>query len=80
VVFLSSSRSKIFSAQVDGSGESFQVGELRKIADVSLASNPGRDWDVTEDLSRFLINPATEASEIAPLSLVLNWDAALKDR
>jgi Tol biopolymer transport system component len=80
IVFLSISRSEIYSAQVDGGGETFRIVGLRKVADVSLATNPDRDWDVNEDLSRFLINPSGVGDEIAPLSLVLNWNAALADR
>ena len=80
IVYMSVSRSEIWSARVDGSSETFAVLDLRKLADVSLASNPGQDWDITEDLSRLLINPAGDATELAPLSLVLNWDAALENR
>jgi len=80
LVFISDTRTELYSARVDGSGETFRVGEVRKLADIQLASNAGRDWDITEDMSRILVNPANQVDSIAPLSLVLNWDAALDSR
>jgi hypothetical protein len=39
---------------------------------------PGVPYAVTADGSRFLVNTPTEASDPAPMNVVLNWPATLK--
>jgi hypothetical protein len=38
----------------------------------------GAQYDITADGKRFLVNIPVEQPEVAPLTLVQNWAAALK--
>jgi len=69
---------ELMSAEVEGSGDAFVVGKLSEL--FRWDRPPGFRWPYDVDVSgdRFLINRGGAATESAPLTLVLNWDAELE--
>jgi hypothetical protein len=61
---------------------SFEAGAPHALFDTRLsvsASNAAFEYDVTADGKRFLIaNPTTGTGPVPPLTVVVNWDAAVK--
>jgi Tol biopolymer transport system component len=67
----------LMAAEVDGTGSEFHVGSVKPLFRTHAVSNPAYAYDVTPDGQRFLIN-SLEAEESTPITLVVNWNAALK--
>jgi Tol biopolymer transport system component len=67
-------------AEVDGTSDTFSVGEVGAL--FSWAQTPAYGWPygVTGDGQRFLVNRSLTSTESAPLTLALNWDADLQVR
>ena len=77
-LFFAKVNGELYSAEVDGSGETFDVGEIQRLFSWNLA--PGFRWpyDVSSDGQRFLLNRGMAAAETDPMTVVLNWDAELE--
>jgi Tol biopolymer transport system component len=68
---------KLMAVEVKGSAR-FEAGVPKPLFDTRLGNLRGDQWfDVTTD-SRFLIPTLLEQSAVAPLTVVLNWQAGLK--
>jgi len=65
------------SAEVSAHGDTFEVGRTQPLFEVR-SQRPGNVFDVTPDGQRFLVNIASEAQSSAPMTLVVNWPAALR--
>jgi len=78
-IFLRTADGTLWAAAVDGSGDTFTVGEVSEL--FSWVRPPGfrSPYDVTNDGQRFLINRAVNANRAEPLAVVLNWDAELAE-
>jgi len=68
---------KLMVAEVNVRGETLEVGAARPLFEVR-PGGPGNLYDVTSDGQRFLVNMAVEQQTSAPLTLVQNWRADLK--
>jgi Tol biopolymer transport system component len=85
-IFYISLDNKLMAASVNGQSSAFQVGEVRPLFDthirtaVYLNYSSGRNYDVTADGQRFLINTVTEQAAPTPITVVLNWQAGLGAR
>jgi Tol biopolymer transport system component len=67
----------LMAATVNGQGQDFVVGTLRAL--FNLRPNAGRDpYDVSADGERFLVNTVVETAPPPPITLVVNWPAALR--
>ena len=65
-----------------GQGPAFEVGAERRLFETGAGGPgfPGFPYDVAPDGQRFLVNVLAEqtASAPAPITLVVNWPALLK--
>ena len=68
-------------AEVDGTGDTFRIGPIRKIGDFSVQSL-GFDFDLSGDGRRFLLASVQEeeglGSKMDPMTLVVGWTADLE--
>jgi hypothetical protein len=64
-------------ASVNGQGSSFVVNAVRPLFDVR-PGGPHWFYNVAPDGQHFLVNTAEEQTTSAPITLVVNWPAALK--
>ena len=62
-------------ASVAANGSRFEVGAVQRLFDVPMVDGYW-PYDVAQDGQRFLVN--TLESEVAPLTIVINWPAGLK--
>ncbi len=78
-LFFTNAGGDLYSAEIDGSGETFDVGAIKKLFSWNLA--PGFRWpyDVSSDGQKFLLNRGTAAAESDPMTVVLNWEAELEE-
>ena len=78
IVFINASWDTLVAADVVATGDTFEVGSISELFTVDLRGDKGRDWHVTPDGERFLLNmnPLFSAPE---LHLVVNWPAMLED-
>ena len=60
---------------VNGAGTTLEVGAVRSLTGVRLAQGTG--YDVTADGQRVLLATAGEQTTRSPITVVLNWQAAL---
>ncbi len=67
---------RLMVAEVSARGDTFQVGKTQVLFGITV-SRLGYIFDVTRDGQRFLVNNIAEAQDSAPLTLVVNWPAAL---
>ena len=77
-LFFAKVNGELYSAEVDGVGETFDVGEIQLLFSWNLA--PGFRWpyDVSSDGRRFLLNRGMAAAETDPMTVVLNWHTELE--
>jgi hypothetical protein len=67
-------------ATVDGRGEAFQVGAARPLFQTRVSGTAlGAPYDVSADGQRFLVNVADEDPTPEPITVVVNWTAALRN-
>jgi serine/threonine protein kinase len=80
-IFYLAPDSKLMVAAVNGQGSAFEVDAVRPLFDMRPVTNQRFMYDVSADGQRFLVNtPAEEGSSApAPITLVVNWPAALKN-
>jgi Tol biopolymer transport system component/aminoglycoside phosphotransferase (APT) family kinase protein len=67
-------------AEVNGTGDTFSVGEVGALFSWTQTPAYGWPYGVTGDGQRFLVNRSLSSTESAPLTLALNWDADLELR
>ncbi len=79
-LFFRAPNGSLWAVEVDGSGDSFVVGEMKEL--FSWVRPPGfrPSFDVGPDGKSFLINRAVDQGRAEPLTLVLNWDAELAEK
>jgi hypothetical protein len=58
----------------------FEKIVTRQLFQVDIKQAPGSPYAVAPDGSRFLINTPAEAGNPAPMVVVLNWPATLKQK
>ena len=75
-IFYRSPDYKLMAVSVNGKGFSFEVGTVRPLFDVR-PGGPFWFYDVALDGQHFLVNTADERTTSAPISLIVNWPAAL---
>jgi serine/threonine protein kinase/Tol biopolymer transport system component len=69
---------RLMAAAVDGRGQEFDVGSLRSLFAIRPNTTGRYPYDVSADGQRFLVNAVVEAAAQAPITLVVNWAAALR--
>ena len=73
----------LMAATVNGQGSAFEVGTVRALFEVRprlqayLGYGAGSNYDVSPDGQRFLVNAAVAGQTTAPITLIVNWAAAL---
>jgi serine/threonine protein kinase/Tol biopolymer transport system component len=80
IIFSGSVDRTFYAAAVTASGGTFSVGEVTRLFTPDMHSDVGRDWDVTADGERFLINASPEQGRVSALNLVVDWPLLLEDR
>jgi serine/threonine protein kinase/Tol biopolymer transport system component len=68
---------KLMAAAVTANGVGFKVDAVRPLFTVRPHVGQGV-YDVSQDDQHFLVNTVADQTDIAPLTLVVNWPAALK--
>ncbi len=77
-LFYLSPNNNVMAAEVDGKGNSFEVGRVQPLFTAHL-NRSASAYDVAPDGKRFVVNVAPE-EESLPLTLVVNWTARVKDK
>lgn len=78
-IYYLTSDNKIMAVEVGSRGDTFEVGAAKALFETRPQRN-GTAYDVTGDGQRFLVNTLLQAQTSAPLTLVVNWPAALKKK
>jgi hypothetical protein len=68
---------RLMVASVNGEGRDFEVGSVQALFDLHTAGARRYPFDVSADGQRFLVNTIVEAPSQPPITLVVNWTAAL---
>src|SRR6185503_18705708 len=68
---------RMMSAEIKSDG-AFDSVVTKPLFQIDIKRAPGYPYAVTPDGSRFLVNTSVEATNPAPMTLVLNWPATLK--
>jgi Tol biopolymer transport system component len=69
----------LVSVEVNARGDTFEVG-ASKVLFPTLPLRVGNAYDVTDDGQRFLVNLLQQEQSPEPMTLVVNWPAALKNK
>ncbi len=69
---------KMMAAEVTEKGSALQIGRVQSLFQARPAFGPSHAYDVAPDGRRFLIDTAVGEESAAPLTLVVNWTAALR--
>jgi eukaryotic-like serine/threonine-protein kinase len=82
-LFFHSPEEGLMSAAVDGRGTAFVVGEIRplfqpRIRNVGFGGSNAHNYDVTPDGQRFLVAVTEDSPVEPPITLLVNWPAALE--
>jgi Tol biopolymer transport system component len=82
-MFFVSPDRKLMAVSVDGRGAAFVVGEVKplfesRVRDLSFAGANAVNFDVTPDGQRFLIAVTESSVNETPLTVLVNWSAALR--
>ena len=83
-IFYLGSDNRLMAAAVDGRTVAFQVSAVRALFETRLcrteSDGPGleRPYAASPDGRRFLLHNLVERSATTPITLVVNWQAALK--
>ncbi len=78
IVFINENFDALHAVEVSSAAGTFNVGAVTRLFDVELRPDPGRDWDVTADGERFVLNTVPERGRVSALHLVVNWPAILE--
>ncbi len=82
-LFYLSADNTLMAATVNSQGSAFEVDAVRPLFEVRprlasyLGYGVGSNYDVSPDGQRFLVNAAVAGQTTAPITLVVNWMAAL---
>jgi DNA-binding winged helix-turn-helix (wHTH) protein/Tol biopolymer transport system component len=76
-LFYLAADNKLMAAEVNIKGSALEISAVRPLFEI-LPAQQGRDFDVTADGQRFLVNTLVEDKESLPLTLVINWTADVK--
>jgi Tol biopolymer transport system component len=76
-IYYASPDSKLMAVDVNTRGDEFVAGTPQVLFPINLRSLFGEQYDVAADGKRFLINTPIQQSEVAPITIVQNWTAAL---
>jgi Tol biopolymer transport system component len=68
---------ELMAAEIEVSGQSLRVGEVRPLFVADVAAADGYRADVAADGSRFLINSSLSQQRTTPITFVLNWETEL---
>jgi len=79
IVFINATLDTLVAAEVRAAGDTFEVGSISELFPVDLRPDVGRDWHVTPDGERFLLNSDPSVFTAPELHLVINWPAMLQD-
>jgi Tol biopolymer transport system component len=80
-IYYFSPDNKMMAADISVKDGSLEVSHVHSLFDVpSIIQLPMSDYDVTSDGKKFLINVPFEIQNQTPLTLVVNWDLAVKKR
>jgi len=79
-LFFLGSDGMLVAADVDGTSDTFSVGEVHSLFSWTQPSGYGWPYGVTADGQRFLVNRSLSGREEAPLTVVLNWNRGLEVR
>jgi len=74
---------KLMAAGVTASASTFETGTPRPLFNTGITTgfvDRRNQYVVTPDGQRFLVNISAEDENSAPITVVLNWDAALKNK
>ncbi len=63
----------LLTADVDGTGASFQVGEISKLFTVQTVNQPRSNYAVTPDGQQFVVNAPGLQTSTSPIVVVMNW-------
>ena len=69
--------SKLMVAAVNGKSATFEVGAVKPLFELRPAGG-GYRYDVSLDGQRFLVNALPEQAASAPITVVVNWTAGLR--
>ncbi len=75
--FNSNATTQVFAASVNGSGDTFESGQVRTLFAISYTAPIGYPYDVTPDGQKFIQATSPEGVS-TPLVLVTNWIGELK--
>src|SRR5262245_37897965 len=75
-IFYLAADNKLMAAEVKIKGSVLEIGAVRPLFE-TLPAQQGRDFDVTADGQRFLVNTLVEEKGASPVTLVVNWTADL---
>jgi Tol biopolymer transport system component len=75
-IFFDGPGERLMAAAVSAQGDTFDVGRIEPLFEIR-SQRPGNVFDVAPDGQRFLVNTASESQSSAPMTLVVNWPAAL---
>lgn len=79
IIFEVEGSGKVMSAQVNGQGSNFELGEVRQLFESTNLppNNAGSQWSLTSDGQRLLAITTGETGAL-PLTLIQNWTGELK--
>jgi Tol biopolymer transport system component len=79
IIFEVEGSGKVMSAQVNGGGTNFEVGEVRLLFETTNLppNNAGSQWSLSSDGQRLLAITTGETGAL-PLTLIQNWTGELK--
>ena len=76
--YLNVGTSEFLAADVSSEAGGFRVRNVQPLFQMSARLGGGSTYAVTPDGKRFLINTVPELGNVAPLTVVVNWPAALR--
>jgi hypothetical protein len=70
----------LMAAAVKGDGADFEVNGSKPLIEIHPVNGigAGYPYDVSADGQRFLVNTIVEATALPPITLVVNWTAAIQ--
>lgn len=73
-----SNEDEIMSAEADGAGQTFRVGQVKVLFEINGA-RPGTVYDVTSDGQRFLVNQVMQRSAKTTVVMIKNWGEEIEN-
>lgn len=76
-IFYLDNKDNICVAQVDGTGDSFNIGKIKFLFNIE-GQRPGNIYDITKDAQRFLVNHKINTLSKSRVIIVNNWDSDIE--